>query len=261
MSTPVTTARVAPKSYTPARHDRVISTGCDNGGPATAIESRITSIDKFVGPPNFQVAGQPAQGRSGGGLFTADGMLIGVCNCADPTDNEGLFAALSTIHSQLDESGLAMVYEQPATAGASVSLASASAATQPAVAAAAQPLGNMPREAADSMTAAPLGTSETASLDAAHGQTNEAEVICIVRPLADPQARSEVITLDRASSDFLRQLSAEKQAQSDRHLTSLEKRRGATAQAAAPAGTAARRPQPLSSEPGLALPTPLPTLR
>ena len=34
-------------------------------------------------------AGQPLIGRSGGGLFSADGHLIGVCNLADPKDDVG----------------------------------------------------------------------------------------------------------------------------------------------------------------------------
>jgi len=46
-------------------------------------------------------------------------------------------------------------------------------------------------------------------------------VICIVRSLNNPQAKSEVIMLDRASSAFLQQLSADRQAQESRHLTSL----------------------------------------
>ena len=58
------------------------------------------------------------QGRSGGGLFSIDGTLLGVCNAADPTDNEGLFAALPAIHEQLDEAGLAFVYRSVYPSGA-----------------------------------------------------------------------------------------------------------------------------------------------
>jgi hypothetical protein len=50
---------------------------------------------------------------------------------------------------------------------------------------------------------------------------SEAEVICIVRPLADPRAKSEIVVLDRASRNFMHLLSSEGRRQSDRHLTSL----------------------------------------
>jgi hypothetical protein len=46
-----------------------------------------------------------------------------------------------------------------------------------------------------------------------------AEVICIVRPLDNPRAKSEVIKIDRASTAFLRQLAADREAQSSRSLT------------------------------------------
>ncbi|MFM7292446.1 MAG: trypsin-like peptidase domain-containing protein, partial [Planctomycetia bacterium] len=88
----------------------VVTVGCDGGDDPTMHHSRVTAVDKYLGPANVQVAGQPVQGRSGGGLFALDGTLIGVCNAADPADNEGLFAALPTVHEQLDEAGLAFVY-------------------------------------------------------------------------------------------------------------------------------------------------------
>jgi thiol-disulfide isomerase/thioredoxin len=50
---PVEVAPVAPKGQRIARGDQVITVGCNNGGPATAIHSRLTSINKFVGPPNL----------------------------------------------------------------------------------------------------------------------------------------------------------------------------------------------------------------
>jgi len=90
--------------------DPVVTVGCNGGAEPTIHHSRVTAVDKYLGPPNVQVAGQPVQGRSGGGLFAIDGTLIGVCNAADPADNEGLFAALPTIHEQLEEAGLAFVY-------------------------------------------------------------------------------------------------------------------------------------------------------
>ena len=47
------------------------SVGCNNGEDPTVQRSRINSLDRFLGPPNLQVAGQPIIGRSGGGLFSA----------------------------------------------------------------------------------------------------------------------------------------------------------------------------------------------
>jgi len=90
--------------------EAVVTVGCNGGAEPTVHHSRITAVDKYLGPANVQVAGQPVQGRSGGGLFAIDGTLIGVCNAADPADNEGLFAALPAIHEQLEEAGLAFVY-------------------------------------------------------------------------------------------------------------------------------------------------------
>ena len=102
---PVAVAQLAPADYLPKRGDAVISVGCDNGREPSARVSHVTSTDKFVPPPNIQVAGQPVEGRSGGGLFTAAGMVIGVCNAADPADNEGLYAGVGSIHAELSPRG------------------------------------------------------------------------------------------------------------------------------------------------------------
>jgi thiol-disulfide isomerase/thioredoxin len=103
----------------------VVTVGCNGGADPTLHHSRITAVDKYLGPANVQVAGQPVQGRSGGGLFAIDGTLIGVCNAADPADNEGLFAALPSIHEQLEEAGLAFVYRNVYPSGGLTDLASA----------------------------------------------------------------------------------------------------------------------------------------
>jgi len=101
----------------------VVTVGCNGGADPTIHQSRITAVDKYLGPANVQVAGQPVQGRSGGGLFAIDGTLIGVCNAADPADNEGLFAALPAIHEQLEEAELAFVYRNVYPSGGLKNLA------------------------------------------------------------------------------------------------------------------------------------------
>ncbi len=204
---PVHVAPVAPKGRAIAQGDAVITVGCNNGGPPTAIDSQINSKNKFLGPPNLQVAGLPVEGRSGGGLFTTDGHVIGVCNAADPADNEGLYAALESIHSHLDGSGLTAVYAARPSPSVLVAMPETSEAESMAHATA---------------NAALMTAREQATLAELRGQGDGAEVICIVRSLDDTNAPSEVIRLDRASPEFLRQLAADREAQSARHLTSLQ---------------------------------------
>jgi thiol-disulfide isomerase/thioredoxin len=229
---PVKVAPVAPKGYVFSKGDRVTTVGCNNGGPATAVVSKITGIDKFLGAPNVQVAGLPVQGRSGGGLFTADGQVIGVCNAADPADSEGLYAALGTIHQQLDKAGLSVVYEnRPASGAPATEVAGGpngpARRPQPKQTAGRSPRTDFPSPgpAADAGGGGlALNESERATLAELHKRGDSAEVICIVRSLSNPQAKSEVIMLDRASTAFLQQLGADRAAQDARHLTSLKVR-------------------------------------
>ena len=232
---PLTAIPVAPPGYTPKAGDRVVSIGCSHGADPTVQTSHVDSLDRFKGPPrNLQVAGQPVQGRSGGGLVSADGLVIGVCNAADPEDNEGMYAALASIHKELDRAGLAFVYKTPAAPASIVAAASPSdspsmparmpdvslaADNSPAVSPAGSPTVS---PAAESHSAsAQLTPDEAAALAELRRKANGAEVICIVRPLADPKAHSEIIVLDKASSAFLEQLAAERRTQETRQLTSL----------------------------------------
>jgi thiol-disulfide isomerase/thioredoxin len=209
---PVGVARVAPKGKRLTVGAKVVSIGCDGGAAPTIRESKVTNLDKFLGPSNVQVAGQPVQGRSGGGLFDAQGYVVGVCNAADPADNEGLFAAASTVQDQLDEMGLAIVYQSGAAASPQ-SLAGAltsgdsRAAVEP-------PVGGQALEQ--------LSPSERSALAAIGSRSQGAEVICIVRSLADPQAKTEIVVLDKASQAFLERLAVEQSHQGARHLTSLD---------------------------------------
>lgn len=91
----------APVDYTPAVDDEVLVAGCDLGQPPTALATRITALNRFLGRPNLEVAAVPRDGRSGGGLFTADCRLIGVCNGINPIEKEGIYAAVSAALKQL----------------------------------------------------------------------------------------------------------------------------------------------------------------
>ncbi len=236
---PVTTARLAPPEYQLNVGDAVVNIGCDHGAEPTAISSTITSINKFLGPPNVQVAGQPVQGRSGGGLFTADGLLIGVCNAADPADDEGLYAALRSIHDQLDEAGLLemIVGSRSATAdppNLPPQMPRAAAPTRGGVvptsdendepAAAPQARAGQPtarahgriqsNEAADShrqptpprTASTVLSPEEQAVLEELSRRADGAEVICIVRPRGG--GPSEILVREEASSHCFERLAA-----------------------------------------------------
>lgn len=214
---PVVAAKVAAEGYRFQVGDRVVTVGCNNGADATVEESQVIAVDKFVGPPNVQVAGQPVQGRSGGGLFTPDGTVIGVCNAADPTDNAGLFAAAAAVHEELDSARLSSIYRHPTSDGVQPV-----AAHQPA-----ERLADHSPRAADLRSLAG-NPAELRSPDPAERtlvdmrNNSDAEVICIVRPRGNAKAKSEVIVLDRASSGFLEQLESERATQESRRYTSLD---------------------------------------
>ena len=214
---PVEPARVGGTQRTTAAGEPVVTVGCNGGQDPTIHHSRVTAVDKYLGPANVQVAGQPVQGRSGGGLFGIDGTLLGVCNAADPTDNEGLFAALPAIHEQLDEAGLAFVYRSVYPSGA---VADTTATGVPNMPAEMPPVSFDRRDRDDALPTAspgpaaavasapqPLSSGEQALLDHVRKHDGKAEVICIVRPHDAPQQASEVFVLQGASQDFVNHLS------------------------------------------------------
>ena len=202
--------RVGGQQRATATGEPVVTMGCNGGQDPTIHYSRVTAVDKYLGPANVQVAGQPVQGRSGGGLFGIDATLIGVCNAADPTDNEGFFAALPTIHEQLDEAGLAFVYRSAYPSGAVADGAAAALPIMPEEMPAvsfdrrdrsgALPTaftGTSPSEAAEPAAphASALSPGEKALLDHVRQHDGKAEVICIVRPHGTAQSQSEVFVL------------------------------------------------------------------
>lgn len=200
---PVTVARVAPLGVTPRPGEPVFNTGCNNGDDPTLRSSRVTSIDRYIGPPNLQVAGQPVQGRSGGGLFNVQGEVIGVCNAADPADNEGLFAALPSIYKLLDSSGLAELY-RPGTSmlAANEAPGDIQLPARPPHMPAQMPLAGNPPTATETSVAGVMPVSRQ--------EGGQVEVVCVIRSPADP-GRSEVVVIDRASPELLQMLAQEGQ--------------------------------------------------
>ncbi len=233
---PIAAVRLAPPGYKVQKGERVASVGCDNGRDPAVRQSYVASLNRYAGPPNLQVAGQPTEGRSGGGLFSAEGMLIGVCNARDPQDQEGFYAALETICSQLDQANLSFAYQSPQGYESSVAATPMSSAINSPQMAQQIPQtmspnsrpNILPVSMGQSMTApgtpaTVLNPSEQAAMDEIRRRLKEgAEVVCVIRSRSNPQSKSEVIMLDKASPEFIEQLAAETQSQEGRQPTSLE---------------------------------------
>ncbi len=167
----------------------VFSLGCDRGGAARLVRSRINSVDRYVGRSRYlhtiQVAGDPVDGRSGGGLFDQAGHLIGVCYAADPSDvDEGLYMGVRTIQEMLDEAGLAFVYQQTDTVGHPI------AEDSP---------GNVvkePQTTLDAVQAAPPAIEHLLELLNAKG-----ELLLVAEPNHSGQGR--VVSLDQQTRELL----------------------------------------------------------
>ena len=101
----------------------MVTVGCNNGADPTAHHGRVLSVDKFMGPANLQVEGEPVEGRSGGGVFSRDGLLVGICNAADRNEHAGYCVALPTIYAELDRASVGFVYKEPAKAASPAALA------------------------------------------------------------------------------------------------------------------------------------------
>lgn len=236
---PVQAACLAPPNYRVRSGDQVVSMGCDSGADPTARETHVTSIDRYVGAPNLQVAFQPVQGRSGGGLFTPDGLVVGVCYAADPEANEGLFASLPALREELDHMGLSFVYRTPHGQNPDKRAEQALADSRPMrenrwpdydeisransdgsadrrlitrtkdsiVDRQVQP-GAMNKAAPDDRKPQQLSPDEAATLQALREEGRGGQVICIIRPQGAKEGENQIIVLDHASPSLLQQLGA-----------------------------------------------------
>ena len=198
------------------------SFGCDHGQDPTRRDTRIRSIDRYVGAANVEIAGAPAVGRSGGGLFDLQGRLIGVCNAADATDDEGIYAAAEVVYTQIERLGLNELFDStPNTpSAAAVQLASSQTPpmqspsvqtadfTQPAnfaqPTATPAPTMNDGVEWPDQLaTASSLGQAPDTSNFQDNRQINGAssqEIICILRNRA---GQSRVITISKPAPELV----------------------------------------------------------
>jgi thiol-disulfide isomerase/thioredoxin len=103
---------------------QLMSFGCNDGDDPTRLDTKLVDINRYDGPPNFVCSVDPISGRSGGGLFSVDGSLMGVCSCADRKTHEGLYAAHGAILDLVKYCELSDILKSAAAAGSSVTPAS-----------------------------------------------------------------------------------------------------------------------------------------
>jgi RNA polymerase sigma factor (sigma-70 family) len=110
-------SRVVPDTWRPRKGMKMTTVGCSHGADATAWETtildpRVTMSNTETKQTFFEIkcTNQPKEGRTGGGLYTSDGFVAGVCNFADPNEHVGLYAVPEAIHRLLDRNGLSWLY-------------------------------------------------------------------------------------------------------------------------------------------------------
>ena len=207
-------SRVAPAGYRVGPGDPAVSLGCSHGADPTVVRTRITAVDRYTNWPNLTTNTESVEGRSGGGLFTDDGLVIGVCNARDPQLREGLYSSLPAIHGIIDRNKLSFVYRGNDTPVAAAPRPAPGLETPPLARTRPAPLerpGELPVRPAVARTAsnAQLAPQEQAAIDEISRRMSQgAEIIVMVRP-NDPAAPSEVFMLNKVSSGFFPNLYAQ----------------------------------------------------
>jgi thiol-disulfide isomerase/thioredoxin len=185
----------------------VFSLGCDHGNDPTRRDSQITHVNRYLGAANIEIAGAPAVGRSGGGLFDHQGRLIGVCNAACSQDDEGIYAGADVIYQQLARAGQAQLFSRSTATSdsAPVTLASRSSDDEQG---AVQSLAASPQRPAQDRVQWPdenpvLETPKAPKQEQAAEASSRTQIICIVR---DPGQSDRVVTITQPSIALLQSI-------------------------------------------------------
>lgn len=172
--------------------DSVFSFGCDRGADPSRRDTRITGVNKYnqhVKASNFEIAGAPIDGRSGGGLFDQKGRLIGVCNSADYEGDIGIYTGPGSIRWQFDRVDLADLYQENATPNSDVSSDAV-----------------VLQEAAPEPAPQATAAESLAQLNPASQQpTDDQQIIVILREAG----QNRMLTLNNPSSELRRLLDSE----------------------------------------------------
>jgi len=203
--------------------DAVVSIGCSEGELPSVEQLRVTVLNRYLGPDTIECTGVPGQGRSGGGLFTTRGRVVGVCTNADPRESRGVYAGLKPIHDLLRSAGLDDLIPAEAK-NHRESLAEASAVRTEPLATdeprharierdkterdlVATPPARVKRASAE--TGEPLARLAANDGELSQKTLEQSEVICIIRPVNQPRGASRVVIINRASRKFMAYLTGE----------------------------------------------------
>ncbi|WP_165219445.1 thioredoxin domain-containing protein [Aquisphaera insulae] len=108
-------SRVVPAYWKPLARMGMITVGCSEGNDATAwstviVNPQMRGLSGHQAYEALECTRAPKQGRSGGGIYTSNGYIAGVCNFAEPRGDHGLYATPNSIYSILDRNNLMALY-------------------------------------------------------------------------------------------------------------------------------------------------------
>lgn len=203
---------IIPRGEQPQAGQPAFSFGCDHGQDPTRRDTRIRQINRYIGAANIEIAGAPAVGRSGGGLFDAQGRLIGVCNAADAEGDEGIYAAADVVYAQIERLNLAHLFENSQIASSSPPATNLAVAAQSAsFTQAASPPPTFAQDSPDdrqfdspALTPSFAMTPPSPETPGFHrGSQESSELICIVR---SADGRDQVLTVRAPSAELLQSI-------------------------------------------------------
>ena len=201
------------------RSAEIFTIGCDQGERPSIRRSKVKNQAKYDGIKKYEIFGRPVNGRSGGGMFTADGKLVGVCNAAVVDVDEGVYVALDTIHWQLEKVNLAHLFANPSTslvAANQVNLAISPRLAQADATVTPRDLAAIPVRSIQPRTGTRLNQTPVSNGNASLTSEASTELILVLRN-ADRNGSTESWTLSNPSPKLLGQLKSMSEQNSDRN--------------------------------------------
>ena len=213
----ISAVQVAPLKFPVARGDQVFSIGCDHGKDATIRRTRIKNQALYDQAKKYDIYGRPVDGRSGGGLFTAGGQLIGVCNAAAVEVDEGIYTSLENVYWQMASANLdhlllpksnldsALALQSPSEPTAQTPLRQLPRREFPAVTPLTPPRPRNNKVSQDSITSSPIAIPDS-------------QIIVVIQSKSNPD-QAETMVIDQPSEDLVQQLQAESQSLGSENAT------------------------------------------